>query len=485
MFRLMTVNLSSRKIKPDFKNFGESIMKKLFERFYSVNALLVVASAIVICNSTTTIFAQKKSGVQIDFKEYKLKNGLRVILSEDHSAPVISLNVSYDVGARNEKPGRGGFAHLFEHMMFKGSENVGAGEHFYQVFSAGGYLNGFTFYDVTHYFDVLPANQLEMALFLEADRMKSLVINEKNLKNQIDAVKEERRERVFNQPYGSSDVKQIELVYDDYPYGHLLHGSEAQLEAASVKDVADFFKTYYAPNNAYLILVGDFKTNEAFPLIKKYFEKIPASSIAPPKVEMKEPFNKGEQRAAIEDPLARLARVSVGFKAPAGNTADFYAMTAVSSILGGGQSSRLFQTLVKEKQLATTVFTNLEERRGPSFFKITAILRPGVKPELLESAIYEEIEKMTGQAVADWELEKAKNSEKTTFLNFIGRVQHRSLFLGHYAVFYNEPNLVNTRLEKINRVTAKDVQLAARKYLGKDNRVVITTVPKRDEKSTV
>src|SRR5919202_3031694 len=216
--------------------------------------------------------AQAPRNVRVDFKETRLKNGLRVITVEDHSAPVIAVSIAYNVGSRDERQGRTGFAHLFEHMMFKGSENVGSGEHFLLVFNNGGNMNGTTNEDRTNYFEVLPANQLDLALFLESDRMKSLVINKENLDNQRNAVQEERRLGVDNQPYGKSEELQQGLIYDNFAYKHTTIGSMEDLNAASVEDVAAFFKMYYAPNNAVLTLVGDFNTAEALKKIKQSFE---------------------------------------------------------------------------------------------------------------------------------------------------------------------------------------------------------------------
>src|SRR5689334_11552471 len=211
----------------------------------------------------------------IQFSDTRLSNGLRVIIAEDHYAPVFAIAVSYGVGSRNERPGRTGFAHLFEHMMFKGSQNVGDGEHFYQIFSNGGSMNGTTGNGLTLYFESLPANQLELALFLEADRMRSLEITQAKLDNQRQAVQEERRLRVDNQPYGRSYERFDELFYDNFGYKHSTIGSMEDLNAASVKDVAEFFRVYYAPNNAVLTVVGDFKRDDALQLIRKYFETIP------------------------------------------------------------------------------------------------------------------------------------------------------------------------------------------------------------------
>src|SRR6266404_2066194 len=252
----------------------------------------------------------------VKFTEHKLKNGLRVILSEDHSAPTYSIAVVYNAGSRDERAGRTGFAHLFEHMMFQGSENVGKGEHFVLIENNGGGMNGSTNSDRTEYHETLPANQIDLGLFLESDRMRSLAINQANLENQRQTVKEERRQRHDNQPYGQTFDTLFEVAYDSFAYKHSTIGSMEDLDAASVKDVADFFKTYYAPNNAVLTLVGDFKTSEVLPKIEKDFGNIPAQA-PPPAPDMTEPKQTAERRKTLDDPLAQLARIDMGWKIPA------------------------------------------------------------------------------------------------------------------------------------------------------------------------
>src|ERR1041385_4279110 len=275
----------------------------------------------------------------VEMKETRLANGLRVITVEDHSAPVIAVNVSYNVGSRNERPGRTGFAHLFEHMMFQGSENVGKSEQFILVYNNGGTMNGTTNEDRTNYFEALPANQLELALFLEADRMRSLAVTQENLDNQRNAVQEERRIGLDNAAYGKSGEVQQELMYDNFGYKHDTVGSMDDLNAASVSDVMAFFKMYYAPNNATLTVVGDFKTPEALALVKKLFEAIPRQP-DPPAFDPTEPEQKAERRASVDDVLARAYRVSIAYKTVAGNTPDFYALQVLGSVLSGGGSSR-------------------------------------------------------------------------------------------------------------------------------------------------
>jgi predicted Zn-dependent peptidase len=419
----------------------------------------------------------KERKVGVNFKETKLKNGLRVITVEDHSAPVIAIDITYNVGSRNERQGRTGFAHLFEHMMFKGSENVGTGEHFYLIFNNGGTMNGTTNEDRTTYFEALPANQLDLALYLEADRMRSLVINKANLDNQRNAVQEERRLGVDNQPYGQSGEIQQGLIYDNFAYKHTVIGSMEDLNAASVEDVAQFFKTYYAPNNAVLTLVGDFKTSDALKKIKQSFESIPRQPDPPP-VDMTEPQQTAERRASVDDALARLPQVDIAFKAVPGNTPDFYALQVLSASLQSGQSSRLYQTLVKDKQLVTNVGGFIDEKRGTGAFYISATLRQGIKPADVEAAIYDEIARLQKDGIADWELQKAKNNTRRGFINNMQSSLSRAINIGVWTVYYNDPNLINTRLNKVGAVTKADVQRVANKYLTAANRTVVITMPK-------
>jgi len=325
-------------------------------RFWtSALSILLLSAAAPAQTAKSTAASPAKSEVKIPFQQYKLKNGLRVVLSEDHTAPTYSICVAYDVGSRDEKPGHTGFAHLFEHMMFQGSENVGKGEHFILIDNNGGDVNGTTNEDRTIYFESLPANQLDLGLFLEADRMKSLAVTQANLDNQRNAVQEERRLRVDNQPYGKTSEAVGETAYDNFGYKHSTIGSMEDLNAASLDDVKSFFKTYYAPNNAALALVGDFKSDEALAKIKKYFEDIPAQP-APTRPDMTEPRQTAERRKTVEDNFAQIPRLDIDYKIPAYDSPDYMPLNVAMSILGSGQSSRLYQRLVKETQQAANVF---------------------------------------------------------------------------------------------------------------------------------
>jgi predicted Zn-dependent peptidase len=450
-----------------------------------------LALALLLCASSSALQAQMKSkmaakgGVKaaasglppIVYKETKLKNGLRVLLVEDHDAPVVSFALIYDVGSRNEKVGRTGFAHLFEHMMFQGSENIGKSEHFILIDNNGGFMNGTTNEERTLYFETLPANQLDLGLYMEADRMRSLDISTENLDNQRKAVQEERRLRVDNQAYGALFERFGETQWDNPNYKHSVIGSMEDLNAASVADVSEFFRMYYAPNNAVLTVVGDFDPKVALAKVKKYFESIPAQP-APPPVDAAEPAQTAERRFTVEDGLAQLPLMLISYKTTSGNQPDIYALQMLGGILGGGQSSRLYQALVKEKQLALFVASQGDNRRGPNNFSLNASVAPGKKAEDLEAAIYAEIERLQKEGVTDAELDKAKAGRRRQAIQSRQSSLGRAIALTEAAVAWKDPNHVNTSLDRYMAVTKADIQRVAQQYLKAANRTVGIAVPK-------
>lgn len=417
------------------------------------------------------------AGIQIPIQQYKLDNGLRVVISEDHSAPTYSVSVTYNAGSHDERPGRTGFAHLFEHMMFQGSQNVGKGEHMILVQNNGGELNGTTDENRTNYFENFPSNQLDLGLYLEADRMRSLVVNQANLDNQRNAVQEERRLSVDNQPYGKTFETLQEVAYDNFANKHSVIGSMDDLNAATLKDVQDFFRTYYAPNNAVIAIVGDVKADDALAKVKKYFGDIPSQPV-PPAPDLSEPKQKGERTRALEDAFAQTPRLDLAYKVPAGNTPDWYAMSVLGSVLGGGQSSRLYQSLVKEKELAVNANAFTEESRGPSLFRIGVQARPGKDLKEVGQLIDAEIARLQNEPIADWELEKVRMSSKRQSAQRLQSTLFRAFLIGQMTVYYNDPNLINTRFDKIQKVTREDIQRVAKIYLTPDNSTLITTLPK-------
>jgi len=414
---------------------------------------------------------------KIQFTDTKLKNGLRVIISEDHSAPVFSIVVNYNVGSRDERKGRTGFAHLFEHMMFKGSENVGQNEHPYLMFMNGGTMNGTTNKDRTMYYETLPANQLDLALFLEADRMRSLTITKDNLDNQRNAVQEERRLGVDNQPYGKTFEAIDDLAYENFAYEHSVIGSMADLSAASVDDVSAFFKMYYAPNNAVIAIVGDVDTKTALAKAEKYFGAI-SKQPAPPQVDMTEPAQTEERRMTLEDGLARLPRLDMGYKTPPSSSPDEDALSVLGTILSGGRSSRFYEAIVRQKQLSAGIGAGTDGTRGPGLFRISATALPGKTLADLEAAIDQETERIKTAPIEDWEMEKARIGARRSFVAGLGSSVNRAVQLSEGALFYDEPDRINTRADRIAKITAADVQRVARQYLVKTSRTVVLTVPK-------
>jgi zinc protease len=412
----------------------------------------------------------------VPLREFTLENGLRVILAEDHAAPTVSIAVTYNVGSRDERPGRTGFAHLFEHMMFQGSENVGKGEHFILISEVGGSANGTTNPDRTNYFQTLPANQLELGIFLEADRMRALEITQANLDNQRHAVQEERRLNYDNRPYGRTYEAVIGTAYDNFAYKHSTIGSMEDLEAATVEEARAFFRTYYAPNNAVLAIVGDFETEKALALIEKYFGPIPPQP-PPPVPDVTEPRQTAERRATISDPFAHAPRIDIVYKTVPGNTADWYALDVLGRILGGDLSSRLYRRLVKELELAVSVSSGPDERRGTSLFWISAVLRPDASLAAVESSIYEEIERLKNEPVAGWELEKVRAKLKRQHIQSLYSTRTRAILLGHYAVYYGDPTLIETALERYAAVGEPDLRRVAAAYLTAENRTVVITLP--------
>ena len=438
-----------------------------------VNRLSATFLAAVLLSVVATAQSPLKP---VQFSDTQLANGLRVIISEDHYAPIYSIAVSYKVGSKDERQGRTGFAHLFEHMMFKGSENVGPGEHFFLIYNYGGNMNGTTNTDRTVYYETLPKNQLELGLFLESDRMRSLAITKDNLDNQRQAVQEERRLRLDNQPYGKSQERFNELAYDNVAYKHSVIGSMEDLNAATVDDVAGFFRTYYAPNNAVLAIVGDVDTKATLARIEKYFGSIPRQQ-SPAAVDLSERDMNGERRETMQDPLARVAQLNIGYRIPPGTHADWPALSAAGQILGAGESSRLYQRVVKDKEICSSIGSGAGSRIGPALFTITCSVRPGKNIAEAEAAIDEELERMRSTAVTADELLRVRTSSRRNAVGLRESSLGRAQSLADNAALYNDPNRINTTPEKVASVAAADVQRVVTTYLKNSNRVVVHTLP--------
>ena len=425
--------------------------------------------------------AQQTGGAgQIPIETYRLDNGLRVILSQDRSTPVVAVDVWSDVGSRNERKGRTGFAHLFEHMMFQGSQNIGKTEHMTFVERAGGSMNGTTSEDRTNYFQTLPANRLNLGLWLEADRMRSLAITEENLKNQQEVVKEERRLRIDNSPYGSSFLAaSYEVPYNNetcFAYGHTVIGSMEDLNAADLSDVRDFFSTYYAPNNATLTVVGDFEIAQAKQLIQQYFGDIPSGKPAPA-VQCEQPFSHLPVRRVIPDKNANLPALFMSYGIPDAASPDVSALSLLADILGSGESSRLHQRLVKQEKAALQVQTSANIRRGPGLFSGIAIPNQGIAVDRLEALITEEVEKIRRNGVTVDELEKAKNRYRARTVFGRQTALGKAEALQYFAHFYGDPAAYQTVFDRYMAVTRDDIRRVANQYLTAQNRAVVITQP--------
>lgn len=406
----------------------------------------------------------------------ELKNGLKIVLAEDQSRPVINLQVWYHVGSKDEKPGRTGFAHLFEHMMFRGSKNVGPEEHMKLVRAAGGVLNAYTSFDMTVYWQTFPANYLERMIWLEADRMASLEVSEENFRKEREVVKEERRMRFENPPYGRLAEDVLANTFTVYPYKHNPIGSMDDLNAASIKDVQEFHSLYYVPNNATIVAVGDFNTKDALALIEKHFAKIPKGKPVP-RVTVKEPLQKEPRELTVKYDNAPLEAVIMSYKLPPMGHPDSYALDIASSILSDGQSSRLYKRLVYEEQSAVSAFGNAISLEGPSIFFGGAIVNQGKNVKEVATSLEYTFNEMAEKPVSDEELTKAKNKTIASFITGREGVQAKADFLGRCAVLLGDPNLYNLELEKYRKVTAADVQRVIRTYLAKNTQTKIWVHP--------
>jgi predicted Zn-dependent peptidase len=417
----------------------------------------------------------------VTFTDERLANGLRLIIAEDHLAPVVAVCIWYAVGSKNEVPGKTGFAHLFEHVMFQGSRHVGKTEHMGLVQAAGGTLNGTTWLDRTNYFETMPSHQLELALWLEADRMATLLdaLNQENLDNQRDVVKNEKRSSYDNRPYGQWFHKlQGHLFPPDHPYHHPTIGSMADLDAASLEDVASFFRTYYAPNNAVLAVAGDADPAQVRAWVERYFGEIPANPAIPKLGDLSVPQILGvESRETVEDQVP-LPRHYFGFRAPRFGEPELDALEVASQILAGGKGSRLYRRLVREDRIAQDVaFFALGFVGGASIAAGQATVRPGVDPALVERVFEEELERLGKEPVTADELARAKALIETFELEALQRVEERADRLAMYATLLDDPDFINRQLERYLSVTPEQIQAVAAEVFRPDNRVVITYVP--------
>jgi zinc protease len=405
-----------------------------------------------------------------------LPNGLTVVTEEDHSTPIVHLQLWYHVGSKNEKPGRTGFAHLFEHLMFKGSKNVEPEAHTSMISSVGGQSNAYTTEDETVFWETVPAQYLPLALWLEADRMATLRIDKETFTSEREVVKEERRMRIDNQPYGRLQ----EIIYDKaftaHPYKHATIGSMDDLEAASIEDVRDFYRTYYVPANATLALVGDFETPQAMELVKKYLGRVPKADRPVPRDIPKEPPHTQEKRLTVQEAWP-LPAVVVAHHITYDGDPDSYPLHIAAKVLSDGQSSRIYQKLVYQTQMAVAAFGQANLIEHPNLFYTVAIVQPPHTTEEVAAALIAELDGLKSEPITDHELQRAKNQFARDYI--VGREsnQSKAMTLAHAIVIHDDIRTADGEFDIFQNITKADVQRVARTYFRQENRLVLTIMP--------
>jgi zinc protease len=413
---------------------------------------------------------------KLQYQLVTLPNGLTVVLEEDHSTPIVHLQLWYHVGSKNEKPGRTGFAHLFEHLMFKGSKNVSPEAHTSMVASVGGQSNAYTTDDETVFWETVPAQYLPMILWLEADRMATLRVDKDTFTNEREVVKEERRMRVDNQPYGRLN----EIIYDQaftvHPYKHATIGSMQDLEAASVDDVRDFYRTYYVPANATMALVGDFDSAQALELINQYLGRVPKAERDVPRDIPKEPAQTKEKRVTLQEPWP-LPAVVVAYHITNDGNPDSYPLHIAAKVLSDGQTSRIYQKLVYEKRMAVAAFGNANLIEDPNLFYAVAIIQPGKTPQEVTEALIAELDRLKSEPISDHELQRSKNQFARDYI--LGREsnQQKAATLAHAIVIHNDIKTADGEFDIFQNITVADVQRVARTYFRPENRLILTLIP--------
>ncbi|HUJ30440.1 MAG TPA: pitrilysin family protein [Candidatus Acidoferrum sp.] len=440
-----------------------------------------VGVTILAASFAAPALAQEKAATvrptKLEFTTHTLPNGLKVILLEEHDVPVINLQIWYHVGSKDERPGRSGFAHLFEHLMFKGSAHVGPDEHSRIIEAVGGFDNAETNDDSTDFYETFPSQYLERALWLEADRMGSLNVDEANFKSERQVVEEERRVRVDNQPYGTIEEDLRAAAFTVHGYHHTPIGSIADLNNATIDDVRAFHDTYYKPNNATLVIVGDFDSNQALAWTKKYFDGIPASAQPIPRRDTPEPPQTEERTVKKSYSNTPLPAVVIGYKMPARYTPDAYPLDLASNILAGGESSRLYQTLVYKDQIAvqSAGFGNFTE--DPNLFWAYAIMNQGHTADEGEKAVLAVLDGLKAQPVDSKEFEKAENQEIAGFILGRDTDEEKAVALENATVIGKNPDLVNTELDRYLQLTPADIQRVAREYFIPQHATVLVITP--------
>lgn len=414
---------------------------------------------------------------KIEFTEYDLPNGLHVILHKDNSTPIVAVSVLYHVGSKNENPSRTGFAHFFEHLLFEGSENIKRGEFDKYLANAGATNNANTSNDRTFYYEVLPSNQLELGLWMESERMLHAKIEPVGVETQREVVKEEKRQRIDNQPYGSILTEVLKRAYTVHPYQWAPIGSMDHLNAATLDEFIQFYKTFYVPENATLSIAGDIDLEQTKTIVAKYFKDIPKGGKAIPRPTVVEPAQKAEVRDVVFDNI-QLPAVVQAYHIPAQGTPDSYALDMLSTLLSGGQSSRMYKALVDEQKKAFTVQAFPFSLEDPGLYLTFGLVNTGVSPDDLEKAMDAEIEKVKNELISENEFQKIRNQVESQFVQQNSSAVGIAEQLANYHVYFKDANLINTEIDRYMKVTREDLQRVAKKYLTKENRVVLQYLPK-------
>ena len=416
----------------------------------------------------------------LPFERHALPNGLRVILHQDHSLPLVAANLWYHVGSKNERPGRTGFAHLFEHMLFQGSEHVGTHDHFRYIQQIGGVANGSTWYDRTNYYETVPAHQLDLALWLESDRMGFFLpaLTQENLDTQRDVVMNERRQRIENQPYGRASERLHELLYPaHHPYHWPVIGYMDDIAAATLEEVRAFFKTYYTPNNGVLTLVGDFEPRAALERVDAWFGEIPPGPPVPP-VEAPLPPLGGERREVIPDDV-RLPRIYIGYRSPGYGQKLWYAADLLAAVLAGGKSSPLYQELVYERQIAQDVGASVGPYESSGTFMLVATARPGVAVEELEEALLAAMARAAAAPPGPADLERARNRMLTDYYSALQKMDTLADLFSQFTTYFDDPAGVSREARHYLEITPQDLMDYAAGWCTESERVVVSVVPRQ------
>lgn len=414
---------------------------------------------------------------QVQFEQYKLDNGLTVILHEDHSAPVVAVEVMYNVGSKNEKNGRTGFAHLFEHMMFQGSQHVANDGHFKLLQEIGGNINGSTSTDRTNYFEVVPSNYLELALYLESDRMGFLLpaMTQEKLDNQRDVVKNERRQRIDNQPYGTAGEKINRALFpEDHPYSWPVIGYMEDLSAATLEDVKEFFRLYYAPNNAVLAIAGDFQPAQAKEWVQKYFGPIPRGADVPRPAP--QPVTLTEEKRLVLEDKVQLPRLYMHWPSPPIFTREDAVLDVLADILGSGKNSRLYKSLVYERQVAQSVSVYQQSMMLGSKFAIEVTAKPGKTLTEMQALVNDELTRLLAEGVTEKEIQTSLNNREAALVNNLATVLGKASSLATYYIFTGDPNTINKEFDRYKGITPAELLAVARSVLN-GNKVVLSVVP--------